>query len=1169
MTTPSFEPQPCCGDAAGASCGTPLQFCRTSTETGPVAHPGRQYDITLPINPGFAVDSLTQDTVTQNAGITWSIFDTDGSKFAADLKAFIESRMAGATVTVTNPNAGSTQVCGAAVPMQIHIECLRLDQNPPNLVELVYNAGNDLIQNPAYNESPPLNPPAPQGNYGFRLLSRQDDPGPFPGNPPANDALCTSVANRGWETNDIGRTFEIWGKDVATSQNTTPTPRGTPVQEITSDGPPPGGRSTIWQTFSVGSAGTFNIKLVHGARDPGEQHIISLSTGDTNDVQTGDILIDTSTPPSVTSSGGPNPWTTFSQSVPLNTGLYTLALSTNNPAGGARGGLFTDMRVYIDRPNTRATATHDDTTCTVTADETQTTTLCEFWVPNCAAGVIASWTNAETEVTLTNAQFWAQTPKPSCCGTEAAPSSGGNGVQSNLIVSDIVCATVNGVRSNVVREALFDPSGGQLEVAFIGEDGQRFQPDDWTPGPCLSTINDVVLCDRQPDGTTVSFLRKYVQTWSQDIGAQVIAIRDFTINSPSSTYTVTGTVVNCAQTVNTAQAVVLCDGGNNGVQFIRHYEHTGNTVTGVVDTTMNGVTPYTVVGSVTVCATDVFTTTGLCLADGTPIGIVNRRVAGTIVQDGWINLLTGTFSAGVPPVGTRSCDTSSNIQQSGVLCDITTSTGAVNGLVIIQYHYNPDGSIGSTDVVNATTGAPYTPVGTITVCPTDTAVPDNDMQVLCDRQTDGSLVPLVRDYHRNVTGTINGFTDYTLSGAAYTVTGTVQSCIPRVSESEILCDSATPIPNRFLRTYVYGPTGQVSTFFDTTLAGVPFTPTGAISDCRAGTPGTANIIQDCADVAAMQFYTSPNLLTNGNFERSTGVAATSLAGPGWTTSYTACGPDLFNSPCGASTWSFFTTTAAQVMSGGANGVAALGARSMAVNVGPSLTTPIILWNNVYLENGKTYEMSADAAVVFAPYDVALRIGGSAGPGGNFPLSTPPTGQWGKTTALFTYAGATGYTSVGLYSNNTAAGGNDHTFDNFSLRSVQTAQTEVTTQVNYDNSARAVIDQVVETAGCNDTRRDTILGDILNAVTPQPAAQLDASVQRLTGTGTLTVASGARSVSVSVLTGPVTVNLGQGVTTLPTGYSATWAVDGPGETVADTFTFTGAAGSDFIVNTTRQ
>lgn len=848
MSTPPFNPQPCCGDAtSAANCSQPMQFCQTSSTSGPVDYPGRMYDLTLPINPGFTVDSLTMDAVTQNAGITWSIFDPDGAQFATDLEAFIQSRIAGSTVTVTNPNAGTTQVCGSALPMQVHIECLRIDDDSAfDLIELVYNAGADLIQNPAYNESPPLSPPAPQGNYGFRLLSRQDDPGPFPGNPPANDALCTSVANRGWETNDIGRTFEIWGQDVSQGQSTTPTPRGTPVQEMTSDGPPPGGRSTIWQTFNVTAPGTFNIRVVHGSRDPGEQHIISLSTGDTDDVQTGDVLIDTTNPPSVTSSGGPNPWTTYSQTVPLNAGLYTLALSTTNPAGAARGGLFTDMRVFIDRPNTRATAVNDDDACVVTVEETTDTTVCSFWAPQCEAGLITSWTNAETQATLTNTEFWAQTPAPSCCTAAGGTGEGGTGVQSNLIVSDLVCATLNGVRSTVIREVMFDPNGGQLEVAFIAADGARIVPTSWTPGECLTSINDVILCDRQEDGTTVSFMRKFVQTWSEETGAQVITSRDFTINAPTSTYTVTGTVVNCAETVSTSQTVSLCDNGASGVQFLRHYQRTGDEITGFEDTTLDGATPYVAAGPVVACIREEdFTTTGLCLGDGTPIGIVNRRTtAGVVVQDGWINLLTGTFSVGAPPVGTSSCSVPQSIQMSDVLCDITVATGDVNGLVLIQYNYNPDGSIASTVLIDAITGLPYgAPVGEITICPTDQGQPTQSIQLLCDVQGDGTSVPIVRDYRRDVNGIVNGFSDYTIGGVPYVATGTVGICIPRDVETVILCDSAA-VPVRFLRTYLYTPGGAIQSFSDSTLAGAPFVPTGAVGVCATTVQSDTDFVEE-------------------------------------------------------------------------------------------------------------------------------------------------------------------------------------------------------------------------------------------------------------------------------------------------------------------------------------
>jgi hypothetical protein len=545
-------------------CLAPVQFCFTTTTTGPVDHPGRMYDLDLPINPGFAVQSLNVDAVSSPANIVWNVDDPDGEAFRAELTTFIEARVpSDAVVTITNPNAGTPQVCGTALPMQIHIECVRLDQTPPNLIELVYNGGQDLIQNPAYNEFPPLNPPVSQGNYGFRLLSREDDPGPFPGNPPANDTLCTTVANRGWETNDIGRTFEIWGQDIVLGSNVTPTPRGTPVQEITSDGPPPGGISTIWQTFQAPASGNFVIRVVHGARDAGEIHRITLDNGDTDDAQNGDLIDDVTTPAVVTNSpGGPGPWTTFSQTLPLTAGnVYTLALSTteNPPDGNARGGLFTDMRAYIDRPDLRATAATDDDTCVVTVDETSTVTTCEYWQPRCINGDVVSWVNVADGEELDNTGFWGQTPAPSCCLPEAGEGGGGS-VVANLIHSYLICGVVGGVQQTLVRYVITDPSGGVLASQIVGADGAPVAPASWEPGACSDQayINDEILCDVLADGTTIPFLRKFVQQVNATNQPTVVSIGNF--NLDGTIYAPVGTVQRCADNApNATDSVVLCD----------------------------------------------------------------------------------------------------------------------------------------------------------------------------------------------------------------------------------------------------------------------------------------------------------------------------------------------------------------------------------------------------------------------------------------------------------------------------------------------------------------------------------------------------------------------------------------------------------------------------------
>ena len=816
--------QPC----PDAACLPPLQFCQTSTTTGPVEHPGRSYDLTLPINPGFAVQSLQVDAVSHAAGITWEVDDPDGEAFRENLTAFIEGRVpAAATVTITNPNAGVPQVCGAAQPMTIHIECVRLDQNPPNLIELVYNGGQDLIQNPAYNESPALDPPVSQGNYGFRLLSREDDPGPFPINQPANDALCTSVANRGWETNDQGRTFEIWGQDVSNAQNTTPTPRGTPVQEMSSDGPPPGGLSTIWQTFQAPASGNFTIRVVHGAREAGETHRITLDNGDTDDAQNGDLIDDVTNPPSVTSAGGPNPWTQFTQTIPLNAGsTYTLALSSTNPVSPNRGGLFTDMRAFIDRPDLRATATTDDDTCVVTTEETTTNTTCSYWQPQCAGGAVVGWQKVDTGETLSNAEFWSQVPAPSCCLPSPAGEGGSSSTLSNMLTSDLVCATVGGIPRTAIRVIVTDPSGGVTQELFISTDGAPVNPATWTPGACCCdqrvTLGEICYTDPEaPGGSRPGFLVEDGDGTRHVFSAAGVEVLPFP------------TIVLCPD-VNHFEEI-LCDAGNSNHQFIRRY--IGSNVSGINDVLWNfeldGVTPYAPVGPVGTCSEscDPVTTTGVCLADGTPIGVVTRRDCGTgvLTQDGWINLLTGVFTAGPPPAGTMSCSASQSVQVSGTFCDVD-GNGDVQGLVLIEYHYAPDGTIESVRLVDAVTGATYVPVGTVTTCPADVDQPDADLVILCDVQANGTAIPFVRDFRRDELNAITGFTNYTLAGAPYVPTGTVGQCQPRDSESVILCDSAAN-PNRFIRTYTYNAAGAIIASTDTTLAGAPFVPTGAVGVC--------------------------------------------------------------------------------------------------------------------------------------------------------------------------------------------------------------------------------------------------------------------------------------------------------------------------------------------------
>jgi hypothetical protein len=92
-----------------------------------------------------------------------------------------------------------------------------------------------------------------------------------------------------------------------------------------------------------------------------------------------------------------------------------------------------------------------------------------------------------------------------------------------------------------------------------------------------------------------------------------------------------------------------------------------------------------------------------------------------------------------------------------------------------------------------------------------------------------------------------------------------------------------------------------------------------------------------------------------------------------------------------------------------------------------------------------------------------------------------------------------------------------------------------------------------------------------ATPPNPV--LDGTLQRQTGAGTVTIPAGARSVTLVVLTGTAAVAIGAGApVTVPAGTSLTWGVDrggDTGESLQDAYAFTGVAGSDFLLSSTRE
>ncbi|WP_228995222.1 hypothetical protein [Streptomyces sp. DH8] len=338
-----------------------------------------------------------------------------------------------------------------------------------------------------------------------------------------------------------------------------------------------------------------------------------------------------------------------------------------------------------------------------------------------------------------------------------------------------------------------------------------------TPATPRVEVETVLLCDVAADGTvaaTVLVEPVYDTSSGARIGTRTV---DPATGDP---YTPVGTLRPCSPEGCTAttSAQVLCDLQADGTAapFIRAttYDCDG-ALLATLDRTLDGAA-YTVTGTVGVCPavpdcdspTTPVTSVGLCLADGTPIAVtVVRDCAGAVAGEGWVNLVTGAYSAGAPPAGTVACGDSRSITTNGTFCDVLAD-GTVAGLVLVEYQYAADGSIDTVRLVDAVTGTTYTPQGTVTTCPAGVEQPEQDVVQLCDVAADGTVTAMIRDYRRDELGAIVGHADYTLDGAPYAPTGTVGVCPSpcRSAHTLTLCDST---PQTFALTGTYLPLTEI------------------------------------------------------------------------------------------------------------------------------------------------------------------------------------------------------------------------------------------------------------------------------------------------------------------------------------------------------------------------
>ncbi|MFE3378706.1 hypothetical protein [Streptomyces anulatus] len=333
------------------------------------------------------------------------------------------------------------------------------------------------------------------------------------------------------------------------------------------------------------------------------------------------------------------------------------------------------------------------------------------------------------------------------------------------------------------------------------------------------------------------------------------------------------------------------------------------------------------------CCSPGLASTGLCLADGTPIAVLSVTACGDCGTEaaapeisGWLNLLTGQFTAGPPPAGAEACAGTPQQFEVGQWCDLDPE-GEPIAPVLVEYEYDDGGQLIGVRTLTPG-GDPYTVTGTLGICPGP--VDDVEYLVLCDVQADGTVTEFLRALTPNGDDTSTA-RDTTLDGSApYTAVGTVGVCqppepCPSTVDVLQLCDlnpTVAPDPETglrcavpFLRHLVHDCAGALADTRDTELDGItPYSPV-QITDCGSGVPALAELLwpqtgitEDPAGVVRQDFiYTVTNPQTDEVAEIR--LHASSLAG-GACGAYNPAAP-VFNNP---TTYTLSLSAEAQEMS---------------------------------------------------------------------------------------------------------------------------------------------------------------------------------------------------------------------------------------------------------------
>ncbi|MFC8723763.1 hypothetical protein [Streptomyces bacillaris] len=231
-----------------------------------------------------------------------------------------------------------------------------------------------------------------------------------------------------------------------------------------------------------------------------------------------------------------------------------------------------------------------------------------------APGMHRNWSAALTNLDPSGATWSAQTQP--ACAWYVGSTGGTQTTYGPMVVEDATGQQWTLTPAQSCQETQFtkvytQQCDGSVSVSWLDADGEETAPPDGEQVPCGTgcgtgggrglDVEPLLLCDIAEDGPAVQFLRHFSYgSAGQVIGALDTALDGFT------PYTPVGIVTGCQpDPAPDVEVVQLCDtvDGADPVPFLRHLVYTGEAgAPTVLDTALDGTTPYAVAGTVGACS---------------------------------------------------------------------------------------------------------------------------------------------------------------------------------------------------------------------------------------------------------------------------------------------------------------------------------------------------------------------------------------------------------------------------------------------------------------------------------------------------------------------------------------------------------------------------------------